>query len=286
MALVDWSDPAAEQVLRLVCGLPPDMMASRQIMVLQAFFDDSTQAGKVTVLAGYMAEAQDWVQFSREWRELLSIREPWPRFKMSEIMRDGGDISHERAEWHYRAIEKYAKVGICVAIPHEPFFRLMREFSCPQEWNNPYYMAHTLLLSVLQHVIRPYLPDKTVDLVFDYQSESRKALDAWDALTQGGTINVEFVKNPPIYRSDDQFLPLQAADLFALHLRKRFVDSGTIESTENPFPWPLKSLAPDYIYSEATETVMRRHILRSLGLEFAAPLVVPGRGYLWDSLHE
>ncbi len=80
-------------------------------MVLQAYIDDSTQAGEVTVLAGYVSSSQDWAKFSIEWQQLLSIRPPQKRFKMSEFMQGGGDESLERAGWHYRLIEKYTNTN-------------------------------------------------------------------------------------------------------------------------------------------------------------------------------
>lgn len=54
-------------------------------MTLIAYVDDSAETGDALVLAGYISTAENWVEFSQEWKELLSLRPPWLCFKMNEI---------------------------------------------------------------------------------------------------------------------------------------------------------------------------------------------------------
>jgi hypothetical protein len=42
-------------------------------MVVRAYIDDSYTAGGVHVLAGYIARAEQWGAFSKEWEELLPL---------------------------------------------------------------------------------------------------------------------------------------------------------------------------------------------------------------------
>lgn len=255
-------------------------------MVLQAFVDDSTEDGKVTILAGYMAEAQDWIKFSKEWKQLLSIRPEWPRFKMSEVATKRGDETSERAMFHYRAIENYAELGFCVAVPHAPLAKVNREFGLERKWDNPYYMAYIVLISVMRHYIMLSRPTESVKLTFDTQlGEYRTVLDAWDLMVARNGGDIRPFISPPSFEQDEEYLPLQAADLFAWHVRKKFAETGSVTKDAGIFPWETRAKGPKYIYSEVDEDGMRRHIQKSLNpylrsSPFGLPLAVSGRSYL------
>ena len=252
-------------------------------MVLQAYIDDITQAGEVTVLAGYVSSSQDWAKFSIEWQQLLSIRPPQKRFKMSEFMQGGGDESLERAGWHYRLIEKYTNIRFCVAVPHKPLRKVLQYYLQPQNGSDPYYMGMISLLSVIQTYVHPQ-PMQQIDVIFDYQSEANKVLLAWDTLVRSGSVNTKLFSNHPIFRKDEDFLPLQAADLFAWHMRKRYRETGTVLNSAHPFMWPEGSGGPRYIYSELDEAGIRKHfesIAKSLPgvMSFGRPAMVAGRTF-------
>ena len=286
MALVDWSDPAAEQVLRLVCGLAPHKMATRRLMALQAFIDDSKEEGKVTVLAGYMSDAQKWIDFSRDWNRLLTIRPEWSRFKMSEVMTGGGTESLERAMFHYRAIEDHVELGFCVAVPHASLSKVVREFNMAEKWENPYYMAYIVLISVIRHYTLARRPGEAVKITFDTQlGEYRTVLDAWDLMVERNGGDIRPFSSHPSFEKDEDYLPLQAADLLAWHVRKKFKETGSITRDGKIFPWPTRVKGPHYVYAEVDEAGMRRHIRNSLnpylrGYGFGSPVVIPGPSYL------
>lgn len=255
-------------------------------MVLQAFIGDSKEDGEVTVLAGYMAEAQGWVRFSGEWKQLLSIRPEWPRFKMSEVMWKGGDETLERAMFHYKAIERYVEVGFCVAVPHTPLSKVIREFGLGEKWNNPYYMAYIVLVSVMRRHMLLNRPNEPVELIFDTQlGEYRTVQDAWGAMVDRNRGDIRPFTGPPSFESDEEYLPLQAADLFAWHVRKKFSETGSITKDVRIFPWDVTSRGPKYLFSEIDEDGMRSHIRKSLNSPlkdnpFGPPLSMPGRSYL------
>ena len=58
-------------------------------MVLQSFMDESYGDTGILVLGGYIASAESWTHFSKEWEEMLpyGIRDKDGRyhFKMSEM---------------------------------------------------------------------------------------------------------------------------------------------------------------------------------------------------------
>jgi hypothetical protein len=76
-------------------------------MILQAVIDDSYDPDGVYVLAGYIASAEAWAEFSREWEELLPLvpmnRSEVRRFKMAEMATSEDRMVHVPA--FYRVIE-------------------------------------------------------------------------------------------------------------------------------------------------------------------------------------
>src|SRR6185437_369377 len=94
-------------------------------MTLQAFIDDSAEAGQVLVLAGYISSADDWRVFSDEWQKRLD-HAGWKRFKMSEVA-TGGPERMEIAGWFYRAIEEHVQAYIAVAVDIPALRRAVRE---------------------------------------------------------------------------------------------------------------------------------------------------------------
>ena len=98
---------AGEPVVALVSGLAPVRRETRPLLMLQAYIDDSGVGGPLLVLAGYIATAPAWAEFSRDWQELLDMRPRWPYAKMSEIAQSQDAARWERAQALYRVIERH-----------------------------------------------------------------------------------------------------------------------------------------------------------------------------------
>ena len=76
MGILDhvWGEsPAADRVWAQVSGMAPRLANYCLLMVLQAFIDDSYKSDGVYVLAGFVATAEAWANFARDWEELLPL---------------------------------------------------------------------------------------------------------------------------------------------------------------------------------------------------------------------
>lgn len=63
---------AAAKMWALVSGFPPEKARTRHFIVLQCYVDGSgTGSPDLFVMAGYIAPAEKWAAFSREWQERL-----------------------------------------------------------------------------------------------------------------------------------------------------------------------------------------------------------------------
>ena len=241
-------------------------------MVMQAFIDDSLADNEVLILAGYVASASQWAEFSDRWHELLTIRPAWDDFKMSRIMDEGGDESRERVLHHYALVQKHVRLAIGLAIPFRHINKVQNVLKLGQGFYNPYYWAWTILIDALITGSRNLNVEGPIDFIFDEQSECLKAFSlSSDILDQLKARHPGGVSNLPIFRSDKEFLPLQAADMFAWILRKKFLARGTIMGSPHyEFPWGQEMLVPDTICCEFTEYEAWR-----LGYEI-----------MWDQYHK
>ena len=83
-------------------------------MVLQAFIDDSATPGGIFVIAGHIASAEVWANFSNEWEQMLRYgtldKDNKYHFKMSEMAANAERRS--RVEAFYRIIEHYDLLSI------------------------------------------------------------------------------------------------------------------------------------------------------------------------------
>jgi len=116
-----------------------------------------------------------------------------------------------------------------------------------------------------------------VDFIFDDQAEKTPLLAAWTLLKVAAKPDIrKFLGETPIFRDDEKFLPLQAADLYAWWILK-WKREGTLESgslKELAFPWSAKRKINrfNFTYGEAElEAGMKDIIEKADALAQLAP---------------
>src|SRR6185437_1310951 len=129
------------QVWGLVSGIPGQRAASRWMVMLQAFVDASGKGDpNVLVVAGYVAQADEWAKFSQAWKEKLD-QAGMRRFKMNEMTR-----RPEIAGYFYRTIEEHdILAAISCVFDTRGLVRFVDEFTTPSaathNLKNPYLYA-------------------------------------------------------------------------------------------------------------------------------------------------
>jgi hypothetical protein len=243
-------------ILDLVCGLAPSKRAGWQIMALQAYADDSLEAGRVLVLAGYISTAEKWSAFSKEWEQGLTLRQSLP-FKMSEIDLES-EQQMEYVRYLYRVIEQHVDAQVGVAINCEELAKWVPEMDVQQRLVNPYLLGHKAIINVTAQLQRQAgLTDK-IDFIFDKRSEASKIQRGFDYYLTTLTPEFEEVTgNPPIFRDDKEFLPLQAADLLAWWMRRQWLTEGTIANRWVRYPWPYKRDFPSIVLDLSGDELRR-----------------------------
>jgi hypothetical protein len=176
-------------------------------------------------------------------------------FKMSEAnaldgqfdgwTRDDKDAKVERFS-HIAA--KYPLAVIDVSIKHTDFAELIAGIDLPARGlstDKPYpILANQLMVTLGDYQRRTNASDK-IDLFFDRQLGYEEELHLWWPLfeqlqeEETKTNFARYISGPPAFKNEEEFLPLQAADMYVWHKRRHLESSGNIF---NPRPPILRRL--------------------------------------------
>lgn len=204
--------------------------------MLQAYIDESGAGDpNELILAGYVASAETWQKFSQQWKSRLDEAH-LSRFKMSEMSRQ-----MEFAGWFYKLIdENDILAAVSVVVDTAGLIKVVREIVPPasieaERLENPYFWGFRAIvegLTALRGKVGIYQP---IDFIFDEKSEKTRILAIWDWLQifMHPSIRGQ-IASTPIFRDDESFMPLQAADLYAWWVRKWHRE----RIRDDKFPWP------------------------------------------------
>lgn len=280
----------AEPVLALVSGLPRGEREGRLFMVLQAYVDDTGNSPNeyTFMLAGFVAPSEAWAKFCDDWQSLIDRppgatylktthayslrlefhkRKGWTRKLRDAFMLDAADII--RAHVH-ESVAVWARRG--------HFDKHLKTLALPyarDAADHPYFLCfYHLILSVaaLHSLGKP----QPCDFIFDEQSKlGENALSWWGMFKhfaeRGSTTDfTPFLGSPPTFRDEKKFKPLQAADFYAWHMRRRIWQNKAMFM---PPPKPLSRLGVmntiEYEFTEAKIIEMRDYLVE-IGERFAA----------------
>ena len=221
-------------------------------MALQAFIDDSQTDGEVLVLAGYLASFEQWEKFSVDWQHLLDGPPRWERFKMVEIASTADAGRRERAAAFYRVVEKYAAAFVAVAVELRPLAQAAREAGIPEgKLTNSYLFAHRAIMDATLQYQRDMGINEPVDFIFDRLGANERFIrEGWEmfASTRPPELK-DLVGRPPRFETDDEFLPLQAADMLAWHAREHWLKHGSLTADQLLLSWKPKNNPKGYRFN-------------------------------------
>jgi Protein of unknown function (DUF3800) len=230
--------------------------------MLQAFIDDSREPGPpIFVLAGYLAPVERWGVFAKEWQEILDIPPRIPYFKMSEIRHLLGSQkkANERVRLLHAVIERHITAGFSIMVPPDAIKRIWG----PKDKfaRHPFYCAFSVLIPLLGLNIEEFgfQPD-TIELYFDEQMhEKDRVIRAWDWARENTRIESLNLKNilasTPQFCDEKRLNPLQAADLAAWWVRRRYVERTT-KIAKLEAPWESNDTIK-YMFVEVNEDQLR-----------------------------
>jgi Protein of unknown function (DUF3800) len=207
----------------------------------QAFVDDSYTANGEFVLGGHIATAERWAALSKEWEALLPLgtlsNQGAYHFKMAEMAQTAERMN--RVPAFYRVIENHVRLSISARMNLADFAaaadRCKKTLAAHNfqvdlaKWGNPYFFLFRGLIDEFHKSredegVDRHLPlDEKVDFIFDNQSEKGFIIYLKN---EEGKKTRQYHGATPRFEDDKDFLPLQAADLWAWRVREWYEEEA------------------------------------------------------------
>jgi hypothetical protein len=284
--------PGADRVWAQIAGIAPSTQPwERWFVALQAYIDDSYTQGGVFVLAGYIATAEAWAEFSKEWDELLPLAKLGPndrrRFKMQEMI---APAWIQNVPAFYRVIENHVALAVSIKIEIDDITRAMDRVWIEGQpivwgkWANPTFLVvdmlmqglHTARIKKSKELGNLLPPDVPIDFYFDESTSQRDILEAWQGfLDIYHIVDRETYGATPRFENDEKFLPLQAADFWAWWTRKAYEENreSDIIHEQDFGSWRRTKFIPT-LRLEISEDQLVYHFISTLRHK-GAPMNVP-----------
>jgi Protein of unknown function (DUF3800) len=235
-----WSQPSAP-IRALTSGYPSPYREEKPLAFLQAFIDDSASevADQRLVMAGYVNGAEIWASFADAWAKELKAPPSIKYLKMVEAnnLRDQfkGWPAEDRDEKLRRLAQTIRHFGPILSfdfsISRRTYYQEVRPVA-PRGIGNPYFPCAFSVVSGVSRFFHDREIRAPIDFIFDEQLGVSDDIDFFFEYMRAhlpkGARNL--INGRPIFRDDQLFLPLQAADMLAWHIRREHEigDLGTL----------------------------------------------------------
>lgn len=221
---------SSDAIESLVCGYSRFNRESKHILVMQAFIDDSqsSSSGREFVLAGYMASAPVWMQFSDEWSKALAELPSIDYFHATEAesRKDeflGWDVvvRNRKVMKLAEIIDRFPLFSFDCRVGQDSFGRILRDAS-PYDLRSPYFSIFYGVIATAARQLHMHGIAVPIDFIFDEQGDVGPEAALWYNHVRLGLPSHlrPLLGGRPIFRSDRDIVPLQAADMLAWHLRR------------------------------------------------------------------
>jgi len=231
-------------------GLPTEARKRRFVVPLQVYADESggKGQGRYFAMAGLLAHSEDWAVFSEQWAHCLRQSPAIRLFKM----KDAAGLSGEFYGWSATArdeklvalasiINRYVISVTYSVIDLDAFAKYWRtRLSKPM--SDPYFMPYQNTILATAFDLDDHKWKERFEIVFDEHVILGPRAHRWYPML----LEIVRLEHPsvmplmpisPTFQRDDEFMPLQAADLYAWCIRK-----GTQQAPNSDFDWLLREL--------------------------------------------
>jgi hypothetical protein len=257
-------DRACMTIRSLVSGLPRLERERRILVTVQVAIDDSNRGQEdapAFILAGFIATVPRWTDFADAWQDELE-REPKiiGPLKASEAINlkknFAGWTDHERDERllsFVKLIQGHAFASVRTSLVKRDFDRILSKFG--GALRKLYAEASMAIITRTMHFAESRKMRQSFEYIFDVGILSPNQLadmhkDALKWLPQKARLIGKFRHD-----TDDNFYPLQAADLFAGYFREWLVANSEGRTFKSPV---LDALMAIYsIDAQVTERHLR-----------------------------
>jgi hypothetical protein len=196
---------------------------------LEAFIDDSASdtGDRRLYLAGYLNRADKWALFSEAWREELRAAPSIDYLKMSEANALDGQFAgwtaaarDEKLRGLVRVINHFEPMSFEFSLSREEYYRHVKPVA-PRGVGNPHFVCCLHVLFGLAQYVDIEKVKAPIDFIFDQQTGVSDDLALFlDHMKKSLPRSARKLIAGIAFENDKQFLPIQAADMLAWHLRR------------------------------------------------------------------
>lgn len=216
----------SDHIRALVCGFPRRIRQGRHLVVLKAdtligHADDSGSSDKIAyVLAGWISTVDEWESFSDSW-ETICNRHPKMNFHMNKVRNKSSKRVHELSS----LICAKAKYRVDAVMSRQNYDTFVKD-KLPAQIDDPYFMLFYNVITASCRLMDRLNLDGTVDWIFDDQGKIGTEAVAWYDLIKARAAPEVTCRlgSTPIFRHDDDVLPIKAADMLAWQIRRHIVE--------------------------------------------------------------
>jgi hypothetical protein len=221
------------------------------IVPIQAFVDESGSKNQdqFLVLAGLIGTVESWVRFSDQWRAALSAKPSIPAFHMRDAVplkgafkgwtqteRDNKILALAETVRGFdftaihSSIDMIAFSELLPPPEHKPKGASTRLMNLLRE---PYHLAFNAMIMAVSYELLDQKQSERFEMFFDKSGLGLKAREWYPVWRYTAESRVQAIAPiEPFFRSDDDEMPLQAADLLAWVLRRELS-----ETQQHTFDW-------------------------------------------------
>jgi hypothetical protein len=209
-----------------------------------------------------MHRAETWSDFSADWQEALNEARPLKSLHMTSSFHGWTPAQREAKLLRLAAvINKYEPLSLTCSINKSDYKALVVP-NAPYDLRDPYGICFQTFVITAARLASHFNIKGQIDFVFDCQGNSGTNAALWYPLIK--QLQEPWIKEmmgaTPIFRSDEDVLPLQAADMLAWHRRILFDPHCSVFN---------RKIADDIIFNHA-ELEVPIEMMQSWGKAFAA----------------
>ena len=241
-------------------GLTSEARRRRLILALQVYVDDSGAKGQESpaVLAGLLTTAEEWMAFAEDWSVVLARTPMIGRFKMDEAAGLDGPFYRLSAT---ERDDKLRELATVVVLHHPTVFRASIDLESfaqtlaplvESPLNEPYFQLFFAMIWRVTYQLAICHNTERFEIIFDRQVMHEQKVKFWYPVfvdhiqrlaADQGPASIwaaarALLPEEPVFRTDDEFMPLQCADLFAWLLRSEMLGQ------QHRFGWLRPELPP------------------------------------------
>jgi hypothetical protein len=205
-------------------------------MVLQVYIDDSGRGNRpVYVLGGWLADSTAWASFSDDWALALSEPPAMTYFKMAKAVRWRSEVYKRKISRLATIIKKHVTLGVSLLVLYEYYDRIIKG-KLETQFDDLYCFAFYKAMIGMTQVLAETRIAEPIDFIFDEQyRQSAFVMRAYDMFLERVPNEYKpLIGSPPRFKDDEKCPPLQAADMYAWHIRRAQADFETGGTFSSP----------------------------------------------------